>query len=116
MQKLLILIILLEFAFLSSFAQPTDHRTGNWIGAIRIIGGADLPIYFRITGDSLSGYKGDWNSPVEKALGLPYKTLTISGDSLLIDMSGIVASYRGRYLPGLDSVRGAWKQNGEVCL
>jgi pimeloyl-ACP methyl ester carboxylesterase len=111
MQKSLILIIGLVWTFLSSFAQSADPRTGNWIGSIE---GANMPIYFRIKGDSTSGYKADWNSPAQKALGLPCKTLIIMGDTLFIETSGVIASFRGRYLPGLDSVTGSWRQNGQA--
>jgi pimeloyl-ACP methyl ester carboxylesterase len=111
MQKLLILIIGLVCTFLSSFAQSADPGTGNWIGMIE---GTNLPIYFRITGDSASGYKADWNSPNQKAMGLPCKTLIIKGDSLFIETAGVIASFRGRFLPGLDSVTGSWRQNGQV--
>lgn len=111
MHKSFILIILACNTLLSSFAQTagkaTIQKTGNWIGAVD-----GLPIYFRITGDEGSGYKADWNNPAQKALGLPCKTVVITSDSLIIQAGGVDASFRGRYLPGLDSITGTWQQNG----
>jgi uncharacterized protein len=110
MHKRSILVFFMLVCFFLSFAQSPDKRTGNWIGEIE---GTGLPIYFRIRGDSATGFTADWNSPAEKALGLPCKALTIRLDSLIIDPSGVVASFRGRYLPGRDSVTGTWKQSGQ---
>ena len=111
MHKSFILTILAANTLLSSFAQTAGkasiQKTGNWIGT------ADgLPLYFRITGDESSGYKADWNSPAQKALGLPCKTVVITSDSLIIQAGRINASFRGRYLPGLDSIAGTWQQDG----
>jgi pimeloyl-ACP methyl ester carboxylesterase len=113
MYKLIILIFFACGCCLSSQAQrseKTDQRTGNWIGGIPGAGG---PIYFRIVGDSIAGFIADWNSPAEMALGLICKMLIIKGDSLIIQPSGINAVYRGRYLPGRDSVVGIWQQGGQ---
>ena len=111
MHKSFILTILTANTLLSSLAQTAGttpvQKTGNWIGV------ADgLPLYFRITGEESSGYTADWNSPAQKALGLPCKSVVITGDSLIIQARGINASFRGRYLPGLDSITGTWQQNG----
>src|SRR5215831_5778940 len=107
-------VLVMAFFFFGSSAQITDKRTGNWIGVDKE---DRLPIYFRISGDSLSGYKGDWNSPEEKALGMKCKSITIRNDSLVIETATINATYRGRYLAGMDSVSGAWQQGGkEVTL
>ncbi|HEY4062446.1 MAG TPA: alpha/beta hydrolase [Puia sp.] len=117
MHKSFILIILAANTLLSSVAQTTgtatDKRTGNWIGAIQ---GGPVSLYFRIKGDSLTGFTADWNSPSQKALGLPCKTVLIKGDSLLIGTGAIVASYRGHYLPGRDSITGVWQQNGRSFI
>jgi pimeloyl-ACP methyl ester carboxylesterase len=115
MYKPLVLIIPILNIFISSFCQQpeknTDERTGNWIGGIE---GANLPIYFRISGNSVGGYKADWSSPKEMAVGLPCKTVTIGKDSLFIRPATINASFYGRWLPGMDSITGVWQQNGQV--
>jgi hypothetical protein len=117
MHKSFILIVLATNTLLSSFAQTagkaitSTQKTGNWIGTIEDNG---LPLYFRIKGDAASGYKADWNSPSEKALGLPCKNVVINDDSLVIQTAGLNASYHGRYLPGLDSITGTWQQNGHT--
>ena len=112
MYRLLILIVITGSCCLSSLGQlpeKPDQRTGNWIGGIP---GARGPIYFHIAGDSIMGFIAEWNSPAEMALGLPCKMLIIRGDSLIIQMGGVVATYRGRYLPGGDSLAGVWQQGG----
>ncbi len=115
MYKPLLLIIPILTIFISSFCQQpeknTDERIGNWIGGIE---GADLPIYFRISGNSVAGYKADWSSPKEMAVGLPCKSVTIGKDSLFIQTGAINASFYGRWLPGMDSITGVWRQNGQT--
>jgi len=110
MHKSFILTILAANTLLSSFAQTAGkasiQKTGDWIGSVE-----GLPLYFRITGDEGSGYKADWNSPAQKTLGRRCKSVVITGDSLIIQAGGINASFRGRYLPGLDSITGTWQQN-----
>src|SRR5215831_11729278 len=104
-----ITVLVMAFFFSPCMGQTADKRAGNWIGASN-----GLPIYFRISGDSLSGFNGDWNSPAQKALGLKCKSITMKNDSLIIETTMIVATYRGRYLPGIDSVVGTWTQGGKT--
>ena len=115
MYRPILLIIPILTIFVSSFCQQpeknTDERTGNWIGGIE---GASLPIYFRISGNSVAGYKADWSSPKEMAVGLPCKMVTIGGDSLHIQTAGINAAFHGVFLAGLDSISGVWQQNGQT--
>lgn len=113
MRKSSLLVIGLVGASLGLFAQLPDPRTGNWIGSLP---GSDLSIYFRIKGDSIAGYTADWNSPAQKALGMECKSVIINKDSLVIGTAVINASFRGRYLPHLDSIAGAWQQNGQTFL
>lgn len=110
MRQLVILLLFFTVLIVDSPGQSIDKRSGNWIGAL---GTFDNPIYFRITGDSIQGYKADWSHPGAKAIDIPCKSVIIKGDSLFIEAGGIKASYRGRYL--LDgAVIGEWEQNGKT--
>lgn len=100
-------LLVSAFFFLPSKAQTIDKRAGNWIGSI-----GDLQVYFRINGDSINGFNADLNVPAQRVMGRKCKSVRVLNDSVIIEMIGPTAVFRGQYMLSKDSISGAWTQGG----
>jgi uncharacterized protein len=100
--------LLLLLSFLST-ALPAQKIIGNWEGNIEI-NGNKLPIVFHFTKNNEGKIEGKWDSPKQKAMGLPFSSINNDKDSLHLDIKMISGSYAGKFF-GNDSITGTWKQN-----
>jgi pimeloyl-ACP methyl ester carboxylesterase len=102
-------ILVTAFFFLPGKAQVEDGRTGNWISTDK-----DLLVYFRVSGDSISGYKADFNVPEQRVMGRKCKSIKIWDDSIVIELVIDPATIRGRFILEKDSISGTWSQQGNT--
>jgi len=82
--------------------------SGSWKGKISA-GGHLVPIIFHFNADSPGTWSGKWDSPDQNALNLPFSSIEVKGDSVLLGIKMITGSYNGR-LVGNDSIAGMWHQ------
>ena len=106
MKKTSFIILLAFFMSHTLFAQKL---VGNWEGNIDI-NGAELPIVFHFTKNSEGKVEGKWDSPKQKAMGLPFSMINNDDDSVHLDIKMISGSYEGKFI-GNDSIIGTWTQN-----
>ncbi len=107
MKKSSFIILILLFICPSLFAQKI---VGNWQGNINV-NGTDLPIVFHFTKNSEGRIEGKWDSPKQKAMGLPFSMINTDDDSVHLEIKMISGSYEGKFI-GNDSITGTWTQNG----
>jgi uncharacterized protein len=107
MRKLFFILFLVPI-YSHSFSQDI---TGTWKGNIEI-NGQQLPIVFHFKKDSSGNIDGKWDSPLQKAMNLPFSSINADKDSLRLDIKMIGGSYAGRFI-GNDSIAGMWSQSGK---
>jgi pimeloyl-ACP methyl ester carboxylesterase len=83
---------------------------GSWEGNINV-NGAKLPIVFHFQKNSDNKIEGKWDSPRQKANGLPFSEINSDEDSIHVEMKRFSSSYEGRF-SGSDSITGTWTQLG----
>jgi uncharacterized protein len=107
MKKLFtIALAILSFSFLE--AQPV---IGNWEGALDA-NGTELTVVFHIVKDSTGKLTGSFDSPKQMAYGLKCSSISLAGDSVLIEMKGFGATYRGLLGVNKKTMTGNWSQGG----
>ena len=89
---------------------PLYSPVGDWTGDIQLPNGAGMPLVFHITEQEDGALGGTIDSPMQDSTGIPIATVTASGDSLIIDVSDLRASFVGQYTDK-DTIDGTWKQN-----
>lgn len=104
MRATLFIPILMSFTS-ALFAQ---NIIGNWQGNIDLKG-MQLPIVLHFSQDSAGNLIGKWDSPKQNANGMPITSITVSGDSVHLDIKIIAASYKGNFVNN-DSISGVWNQ------
>ncbi len=95
---------------LSVFASYSQDITGNWQGNIEA-NGQKIPIVFHFYKDSTGTIDGKWDSPKQKAIGLPFSEIILENDSIKLAIKMIGGSYKGKFI-GSDSLAGMWRQAG----
>ncbi|MEO6894699.1 MAG: alpha/beta fold hydrolase [Ginsengibacter sp.] len=106
MKKISFIILLAFYMSQSLFAQKI---VGNWEGNIEV-NGIEVPIVFHFTKSSEAKIEGKWDSPKQKAMGLPFSMISNDEDSLHLDIKMISGTYEGKFI-GNDSITGIWTQN-----
>jgi len=107
MKKAVLLVVITIFIYPTSFAQKLP---GDWKGNIDV-NGVQLPIVFHFTKESDGKIGGNWDSPKQNAIGLPYSSVDENGDSVHIAIKNINGNYEGKFI-GNDSIAGTWTQSG----
>jgi len=101
-----LLVTLLVFCF---FAQlNAQDITGSWAGLIPI-GSVKLHLIFNIKKAIDTSYKATFDSPDQKAFGIPCSSTYLKKDSIFIGIATIGGGYAG-VLVGNDSISGTYKQ------
>ncbi|HEV2832535.1 MAG TPA: alpha/beta hydrolase, partial [Hanamia sp.] len=106
MKRFLFCSIFIFFSF-SLFSQ---NIIGNWKGNIEV-NGQEIPIVFHFYKNDSGKLDGKWDSPSQKAMGLPFTTINSTEDSLNISIAAINGVYKGRFIDK-DSIAGMWMQGG----
>ncbi|HEY4154634.1 MAG TPA: hypothetical protein VGM24_04385, partial [Puia sp.] len=106
MKNLLLVLFLIPVSF---YPQAQDIR-GSWQGTLEA-GAQKLKVIFHIKSDSLSGYRSDFDSPDQGALGIPCSETRVKADSVEMLIKVINGGYRGKW-DGKNSISGYYFQNG----
>jgi hypothetical protein len=103
------LAIIFIFISLSSsiFSQKI---TGDWKGNIDV-NGNPIPIVFHFHKDDSGKILGNWDSPKQNAIGLPFSGIDVNNDSIHLEINMIAGSYNGAFI-NADSIEGIWEQRG----
>jgi pimeloyl-ACP methyl ester carboxylesterase len=88
----------------------SQNIVGKWEGGIDI-NGNQMPIVFHFNKDASGKTDGKWDSPKQNAMGLPFSSINIIGDSVHLEIKMISGSYKGKFVNN-DSIAGTWEQNG----
>ena len=107
MKKLFVLTTIL-FSFLISTSQSI---IGNWEGSLQVQG-MELPAVFHISKDSTGKFIGTFDSPKQMAYGLKCSSVSVTADSVIIEMKGFGAKYFGLLNKDNKSLTGNWSQGG----
>ncbi len=107
MKTLLTLPIFLFFGLSASLAQPAFE--GSWEGVLNIQG-MQLPLVVHLN-NAKTGYVGKFDSPKQKAYGIPLSSVDAKGDTLLFTVSDAQIRYQGIWVTG-DSLVGTFTQAG----
>ncbi len=81
---------------------------GSWGGTLEVQG-TEIPLVFNIT-EKENKYITTLDSPSQRAMRLPTKMTTISGEDVIIDASGIGIVFTGKYKN--EKIVGTFRQNG----
>lgn len=91
-----------------SISQSTTLE-GYWKGPLKLTN-RDVPLIFHFVRQPDGAYKGTFDSPDENLSGLRCSMITITSDSLHMEMEVVKSIYDGRIMN--DTIVGKWKQRG----
>ncbi len=95
-------------------AAATPGVAGKWLGIIKVPG-QDLRIAFEISATKEGGYAAVAHSIDQGAMNIPITTVTVSGDSLRLELKSAFA-YEGKLQPDGSTIEGNWIQGGSTPL
>jgi pimeloyl-ACP methyl ester carboxylesterase len=101
-------IYLLFIVLILSASLKAQDISGSWVGKITV-GATKIRLVFNIKKLNDTSYTSTFDSPDQKAFGIPCKATVIKGDSLLIDIASIGGNYKGLWNK-TDSIAGLFKQ------
>ncbi len=110
--KILILAVIISLIPAAGGAQVVDPASlaGTWKGGLEVPG-QKLPIVFHIV-YAEGQLSATWDSPAQGAMGLATKSIVLDGLTVKIDIPVVGGDYVGTLDPGLNLVKGTWKQGG----
>ena len=108
MKKKIIAFLLCLISFLVSNLKAQDI-TGAWNGVLDVMG-TQLTLIFHIQKTD-SGFTANFDSPDQGAFGIPFTTVELNNDNLILRAANIGAFYEG--VPAADSIAGTWSQGGQ---
>lgn len=107
MKSRFLLLVIIGIYGSNAFAQPAFE--GSWEGMLNVQG-MQLPLVVHLT-KSKDEYVGKFDSPKQKAFGIPLTTVHAQGDTLSFTVADARISYQGIWVVG-DSVVGTFTQAG----
>jgi hypothetical protein len=103
----LFIVVACIFAFVEVKAQDI---TGSWVGSITV-GGTNLHLVFNIKKTADTSYSSTFDSPDQKAFGIPCDKTFLKKDSLFVGIATIGGGYTGVW-DEKDGISGTYKQGG----
>lgn len=107
--SLVLILILLSQSFL--YSQEKDI-TGTWVGKLKLPGGTELTVVFKISKSDEQKYSALLDSPDQGAKDIPCGDVILKNDSLTINVPVVNGSYEGKIYWDKKVVDGIWKQSG----
>ncbi len=93
----------------STYAQ--DAFIGSWAGSLEA-GGSELRIVFHIEQAEDGSLTASMDSPDQGVTGIPVSSVSVEGDSLTLEASGINGQYDGVLTADESAIEGTWTQGG----
>jgi pimeloyl-ACP methyl ester carboxylesterase len=110
--KNLFTISLCFLLFQISIFSQEENISGNWLGKLKLPGGLELTIVFKITETAEKKYSALLDSPDQGAKDIPCGDVKIFDDSLVIDVPVVNGSFEGKIDWNNKTVIGKWHQAG----
>ena len=107
MKKLLTHLKLLIIVLISS-TLSAQNVTGDWYGNLNVQG-MSMKLVFHIT-ETESGYSATFDSPNQGASGIPFASVSLEADHLVLSAANIGATYEATIEN--EQLKGTWKQAG----
>ena len=92
-------------------AHAQDAFIGSWAGSLEV-GGSELRVVFHIERADDGSLTASMDSPDQGATGIPVSSVSVEGDSLTLDVSGINGQYDGALTADGSAIEGTWTQGG----
>lgn len=105
----LIFSLCLSSMFVASFAQA-QNLSGRWEGILRF-NGNQIPLIFNFE-EQPAGLKATLDSPSQAAFGIHIDSLRLEGDSLILILLRMEATFQGKLGPNAQTMQGQWMQGG----
>lgn len=86
-----------------------EGLAGHWQGTL-VVGQNSLRLIMHVAPSSDGGYEATIDSPDQGASGIPVSGVTVTGDSIRLDVSAIGAVYAGVRADDPDRIEGEWRQ------
>jgi hypothetical protein len=99
---------------ISPGAPASQDVAGKWLGTIKAPG-VELRIAFEIRQTEEGGYAAVIHSIDQGAMNIPMSTVTLTGDSLRLELKDAFA-YEGNLQPDGDTIDGNWIQGNSTAL
>ena len=96
---------------LASGPAEAGEIDGDWSGVLNF-SGVELRVVFHITSGEDGALAATMDSPDQGAAGIPVSSVTLDGDSLVIEIAAAQGGYYGRYDRDSLFVDGEWRQAG----
>ena len=90
-------IVISSFLILCCSAVFSQKIIGDWLANIEV-NGQQIPIVFHFNKDTQGKVNGTWDSPKQKAFGLPFSDIAIKGDSVVLLIKMISGFYKGKMI------------------
>jgi len=103
-------LIIAGACLLTFYAAKAQDIAGSWVGSIAV-GGTSLHLVFNIKKTSDTSYSSTFDSPDQKAFGIPCSKTFVKKDSLFIGIATIGGGYTGVW-DEKDGISGIYKQGG----
>ncbi len=107
-----ITLVTVLFLFQIFLLPQEKNLTSNWIGELKLPGGNQLRVVFKISESEDKKYSALLDSPDQGAKDIPCGDVIISNDSIKIEVPVVSGSYEGKIDWDKKSISGLWKQAG----
>ena len=108
-------LCLLTSLLVSGLLEPANASNKNiiglWQGSLKVQG-MELRIVFHVDRDSSGYLKATMDSPDQGAKGIVVDKITVSDDSVSLEVKIIAGGFYGVIQPGDSVISGSWKQGG----
>lgn len=103
-------IILLSFQVI--ILSQEKNLSGNWLGILKVPGGNELTVVFKISETDKQKYLALLDSPDQGAKDIPCGEVIIIDDSLIIEVPVVNGIFEGKIDWENNFITGLWKQSG----
>lgn len=103
-------------AFVAAQAAPQSKSiAGDWNGALEAQG-TKLRLVLHVKKNPDGTLAATVDSPDQAASGIPVSAVSVKGNDVHLELSGIAASYQGKLNAAGTVITGEWKQGGTLPL
>lgn len=107
------IFIVIFFFSLNIIAQNEKDLTGIWEGNLVINSSVELPIVFKFDKSEEGNFICTMDSPSQGAKDIPTESVSLTNDSVIVDVKVIAGSYVGMIDWEKSEINGKWNQGGQ---
>lgn len=112
MKKICLIALTILLISQSAIFSQENNLVGTWVGKLKLPGGTELTVVFKISKSDEKNYTALLDSPDQGAKDIPCGDVTLKNDSLIIGVPVVNGSYKGKIDWNKKVVDGIWKQSG----